>query len=100
MLVQAGLPVYLRSDLWQMFLETKTRTISGYYRHLVIHSLGPDAASGPEATAWSCRLDAASGPEAMAWSSRLTGPIKHTGRDRWTTGPVADPVPVGYPKPG
>ena len=53
MLVQAGLPTYLRSDVWQLFVDTKSRTVPGYYRHMVQHSLGPGAIEVPEATNWS-----------------------------------------------
>lgn len=80
MLVQAGLPMYLRSDLWQLFLRTKPNTIQGYYRHLVSHSLGESEAAGNS-----------------DWSVRQGATDKHTGFDRWPPNTPADPDPVRRP---
>lgn len=43
MLVQAGVPMHLRGELWMLFLGTKHPPVAGHYKQLVQDSLGPGA---------------------------------------------------------
>ena len=43
MLVQAGVPTHLRGHLWKIFLDTRPACVPGYYKQLVVKSLGEDA---------------------------------------------------------
>jgi hypothetical protein len=80
MLVQAGLPMYLRNDMWTLFMDAKKNTVQGYYR-LLVETCTLESKHGAQADQWTCR--------------NPMQPIKHTGRSRWPTGSITTPSVVG-----